>query len=203
MNQLKPLHWVVVGFICGVLVAGVGFWQWQRASTPYLATADSQVSAPVSEISQGVTSEKTGKEIMIHLAGAIRNPGLLKISATARLGEAVEKAGGAIEQADLNQLNLAIILEDGARYYIPTKGESNQHTTSDTVVKSTDKDKLDLNSAELNDLTKLPQIGESRAKAILEYRKKQGRFHSTDEIMKVPGIGEGIYAVIRDQITVR
>lgn len=202
LNQLKPLHLWMIGFICGALVAGVGFWQWQRSSTPYLVEASPAAITPISENNQGATMKNAG-EIVVHIAGAVRKPGLLKVSATSRLGEAIDQAGGAIEQADLNQLNLAILLEDGARYYIPTEEESNQKTTSDTETKPIDKGKLDLNSAQLTDLTDLPQIGESRAKAILEYREKQGRFHSTDEIMKVPGIGEGIYAVIRDHITVR
>jgi competence protein ComEA len=186
-----------------VLVAGIGFWQWQRSSAPYVVEEDAEAPNSIMETSEGIKKANSVESIIVHIAGAVLKPGLLKIPATFRLGDAIEKAGGAVEQADLNHLNLAIILEDGARYYIPTLEESIQQVTSTKVPNPVENGKLDLNSAQLTDLTDLPQIGESRAKAILEYREKQGRFHSTDEIMKVPGIGEGIYAVIRDQITVR
>ena len=106
-------------------------------------------------------------------------------------------------EANLDQLNLAIVVQDGERYYIPTIKEQQEESVIKDVEDASYNGKLDLNLAKLTDLMELPQIGESRAKAILEYREKQGRFHSTDEIMKVPGIGEGIFAVIQDQITVR
>jgi len=203
VDQRKPLYLLILGFICGVLVTGIGFWQWQRSSIPYVVEANSEVTNLMIENTDDAKKESSAESIVVHIAGAVQKPGLLKIPANFRLGEAIEKAGGAVEEADLNQLNLAIVLEDGARYYIPTLEETKEQVTESKVSNPVENGKLDLNSAQISDLTNLPQIGESRAKAILEYREKQGRFHSTDEIMKVPGIGEGIYAVIRDQITVR
>jgi len=155
------------------------------------------------EITASEIEDSISEVIIVHIAGAVGKPGLLTLPAASRLGEAIEKAGGAVEQADLDQLNLAIVLQDGARYYIPTFDEQQKQTTIEQAVEPIYDGKLDLNLAELTDLTELPQIGETRAKAILDYREKQGRFHSVDEIMKVPGIGEGIYAMIQDQITVR
>ncbi len=199
----KPIHWFAAGLLCGALLVGVGSWQWQRSNTPVFLEDDHSLSQHTYEIATPEKEKPLSEEIVVHIAGAVVDPGLLTLPATSRLGEAIEKAGGALVEANLDQLNLAIVVQDGERYYIPTITEQHEESVITDVEDASYNGKLDLNLAKLTDLMELPQIGESRAKAILEYREKQGRFHSTDEIMKVPGIGEGIFAVIQDQITVR
>ena len=209
MKSWSKIFVFLVGSSLGFILAALLFWQWHGRNAP-------TVIVPVAGVSFIESSAENGKigspastkemndtlgEIVIHLAGAVQSPGLLKISPDMRLGEALQKAGGALEEADLNHLNLAIRLEDGARYYIPTIEEGKLGAATSLIPE--EDGKLDLNQASLSDLIALPQIGEGRAKAILEYREKQGRFHSIEDIKKVPGIGEGIFAVIRDQITVR
>jgi len=199
----KPMHWFAVGLLCGALLVGVGSWQWQRSNTPVILEDKLSPSQHSTEIATPEIKDSLSGEIVVHIAGAVVDPGLLSLPAASRLGEAIEKAGGALVEANLDQLNLAIVVQDGERYYIPTTKEQQEQTAIGKSEQVRYDGKLDLNLAKLSDLMELPQIGESRAKAILEYREKQGRFHSADEIMKVPGIGEGIYAVIQDQITVR
>lgn len=199
----KPIHWFAAGLLCGALLVGVGSWQWQRSNTPVFLEDDHSLSQHTYEIATPEIEKPLSEEIVVHIAGAVVDPGLLSLPAASRLGEAIEKAGGALVEANLDQLNLAIVVQDGERYYIPTITEQQEESVITDVEDASYNGKLDLNLAKLTDLMELPQIGESRAKAILEYREKQGRFHSTDEIMKVPGIGEGIFAVIQDQITVR
>ena len=199
----QPMHWFAVGLLCGALLVGVGSWQWQRSNTPVILEDKLSPSQHSTEIATPEIEKPRSEEIVVQIAGAVVDPGVLTLPATSRLGEAIEKAGGALMEANLDQLNLAIVVQDGERYYIPTIKEQQEESVIKDDEDASFNGKLDLNLAKLTDLMELPQIGESRAKAILEYREKQGRFHSADEIMKVPGIGEGIYAVIQDQITVR
>lgn len=197
--ELKHITWksgLVIGFVAGILFASLGFWQWQRQNTPPDFAMDQQNR----EFNPGENiSALESAPIVIHLAGAVQHPGLLKVASNTRLGEAIEQAGGATKEASLDALNLAIVLEDGNRYYIPNQTE----VTIQEKQAEPDDGKVDLNRADAQELMTLPQIGETRAKAILEYREKNGPFHTTEDLKKVNGIGDGIYAMVRDFITVR
>lgn len=201
MKKLTNWQLVLLGFCAGILLSGIGFWQWERAfSNPEI------ISLKESSLLNNSLNPKSGEttsnadEIVIHLAGAVLKPGLLKVTKKTRLGEALEMAGGGLKEADLDRLNLAICLEDGCRYYIPTYAEREEESGG---LKEISDGKIDINEAGLVELMTLPQIGETRAKAILAYREKQGRFFSIEDIMKVNGIGEGIFSAIKDEIKVK
>lgn len=196
---LKHITWksgLVIGFVAGMLFTCLGFWQWQRQNTApsFAMDLQNQEFKPESTI-----AALESAPIVIHVAGAVQNPGLLKVASHTRLGEAIEQAGGATKEASLDALNLAIILQDGNRYYVPNLSE----VTAQGKQAEPEDGKVDLNQADAQELMTLPQIGETRAKAILEYREKNGPFHATEDLKKVNGIGDGIYAMVRDHITVR
>ena len=85
-------------------------------------------------------------------------------------------------------------MEDGQQLYFPEKGEK--------LRESTEGGPVDLNSADETALQTIPGIGESRAKAILKYRKEHGRFSKVEELLQVPGIGDALYQQIQDLVTV-
>ena len=106
-------------------------------------------------------------------------------------------AGGFAQEAQEDYLNLAAVLKDGQKLYVPKQGE----TVSEEA--GGQGDRIDLNAADAKTLCTLPGIGETRAQAILKYRKEHGNFEKTEDLMKVPGIKEGLYEQIKEFVVVK
>ena len=158
---------------------------------------------PGADAASGTEEEPQGiSRVTVHIAGAVVHPGVYELDAGNRLSDAVKEAGGFAEGAAEGYCNLAAVLEDGWQYTIPYEDElAGGGAVSEAPAQSDGK--IDINRAGAGELMTLSGIGESRAKAIIAYREEHGGFKDTEEIMKVSGIGEGLYANIRDEITVR
>lgn len=135
--------------------------------------------------------------ICVHVCGQVCWPGVVMLPEGSRAWEAVEAAGGLADEAWEAAVNLAAVLGDGEKLYIPAMGEAVAKEACET-----DGGLVNLNTADAGRLQTLPGIGESRAADILSYREKNGVFRSVEEIMQVPGIKESTYEKIRDLITV-
>ena len=153
--------------------------------------------------------------IYAHICGAVVNPGVYKAEQGARIVDFITLSGGLIPEADGDYINQAETVSDGQRIYIPTKEEANDldlkeyikgySSLGDTVEAnvSTEKEKLvNLNEASANELMELPGIGQAKANSIIEYRKQHGPFKSTEELMNIPGIKEGLFNQISSKVTV-
>lgn len=141
--------------------------------------------------------ETVSELICVHVCGQVLQPGVVMLPVGSRAWEAVEAAGGLTAEAEEAAVNLAVVLQDGEKLYIPAIGECIIETDA-----ADESGLVNLNTADAARLQSLPGIGESRAADILAYREKNGFFHSVEEIMQVPGIKESIYEKIRDKITV-
>lgn len=135
--------------------------------------------------------------ICVHVCGQVCRPGVVMLPKGSRAWEAVEAAGGLADEAWEAAVNLAAVLGDGEKLYIPAMGEAVAKEACET-----DGGLVNLNTADAGRLQILPGIGESRAADILSYREKNGVFRSVEEIMQVAGIKESTYEKIRDLITV-
>lgn len=138
------------------------------------------------------------EQICVHVCGRVCQPGVVMLPPGSRVWEAVEAAGGLAEDAQDTAVNLAAVLQDGQKLYIPAIGES----APEDAVQATDSGRVNLNTADADRLQTLPGIGASRAMDILSYRETHGGFRNTEEIMQIPGIKESIYEKIKDKITV-
>ena len=134
----------------------------------------------------------------MHVCGQVCRPGVVALPAGSRVWEAVEAAGGLTNDAQDTAVNLAAVVQDGEKLYIPGIGESE----ADMSVEAADSGMINLNTADAGRLQTLPGIGESRAADILSYRERYGGFQTIEEIMQVPGIKESIYEKIKDKIMV-
>lgn len=143
-------------------------------------------------------SQDAAIQIYVHVCGQVCRPGVVALPAGSRVWEAVEAAGGLTEDAQDTAVNLAAVVQDGEKLYIPGIGES----VADTSVETADSGMINLNTADAGRLQTLPGIGESRAADILSYRERYGGFQTIEEIMQVPGIKESIYEKIKDKIMV-
>ncbi|WP_103202792.1 helix-hairpin-helix domain-containing protein [Herbinix hemicellulosilytica] len=148
--------------------------------------------------------------IYVHLCGAVENPDVYKVETGTRLAELIKLAGGLKADAAGDYVNQAMEVKDGQRIYIPTKDELKDLTPAEYVQGnesvSFKEDVLDsrvnINTADESALMSLPGIGQARAKSIIEYRDKHGNFSDIKDLMKVPGIKEGLFSRIADKITV-
>jgi competence protein ComEA len=149
-------------------------------------------------ISAKIEKEKVNDlgEIKVHVKGAVYNPGLVTLDEGMRVSDAIEKAGGARADADLEAINLASILKDGQAVYIPMIGEEKVNYESDTG-------KININSASKEKLMELPGIGDSIAEEIISYREKNGYFTDIEEIKNVKRIGDKTYDKLKDLISIQ
>ncbi|HKN91100.1 MAG TPA: helix-hairpin-helix domain-containing protein [Acidimicrobiia bacterium] len=156
-------------------------------------------------------SATTGPALAVHVAGAVAHPGLYRLPFGSRVADAVARAGGSVLRADLDRLNLAARLVDGQRVYVPRRGEavppepvaaSAGGGAGEGESGSEPAEPIDLNAAGLAALDSLPGIGPATARAILEERARRGGFRSTRDLLRVPGIGEGRFARLKDHVRV-
>ncbi len=158
---------------------------------------------------EGQGPEKETASIFVYVCGQVVAPGVYELPAKARVYQAIERAGGTLEGASPESLNLAQQVEDGQKIYVPSKEEAEAGTfpqdgSRESASPSQEQDggKVNLNTAGLEELMTLTGIGQTRAEAIITYREEEGAFQSPEDIMKVDGIKEGIYEKLKDEITV-
>lgn len=186
---------------------------------PVAPTVASQPVAPVLLDPLGTVAPT---RIAVHVVGAVRNPGVFHLEPGSRGDDALRAAGGAADNADVRRVNLAAPVRDGEQLYIPRVGErvtpaiahpgahppdtstsgpgaspsdaSSSRTTAPLIV--------DLNRATADDLDRLPGVGPSTAKAIIDHRTRNGPFASVDDLLAVRGIGPAKLAEIRKWVRV-
>jgi competence protein ComEA len=145
---------------------------------------------------------KAGGRVVVHVAGAVRHPGVYKLPSTARVDDAVAQAGGPTRRADLGGLNLAAEVEDGRQVLVPERirpgGAPAASTTPTTPAEG---QPLNLNTATLEQLDTLSGIGPTTAQKILDFREERGGFGSVDELGEIPGIGDKRLASLRAEVT--
>ncbi len=153
-------------------------------------------------------------EIRVHISGAVQKEGLYYMDRNACVQDAIQKAGGLLNDADQHQINLARPLRNGEKLFIPfqpiqeqtvessASSTASSSTTASTSAPSTPQDsRININRASINDLTTLPGIGPAKAQAIVDFRERNGFFISIEDLINVPGIGpktlENLQALIR------
>ena len=147
---------------------------------------------------------------IIHISGAVKQPGVYKLSPGKRIIDAVNVAGGAMEKAHLDAVNLAAPLYDGQKIIIPIipevrndelSGIAEQGLTTLEFNYDTNNGLININSATARELETLPGIGPALAERILEYRKNNGTFRRIEDIKGVSGIGQKRFDAIKEMIT--
>ena len=155
---------------------------------------------PIAEAGSKPESE-TEPGIWVYVCGAVRSPGVYFVAEDARVFEAVDMAGGFLPDAREDAVNLAELMTDGERIFVPDfSGAGADGLSMDVDGAAVSSGKVNINRADVSELMTLPGIGESKAQAIVSYRQEHP-FQSIEEIMNVSGIKEGSFEKIRDLIT--
>lgn len=199
---------VAVVAIAGIAWAGSGRSRMPAAAEIRLPTAAGAASGGAA--GSGSATTTTAGELVVHAAGAVTRPGVYRLPAGSRVTDLLDAAGGLAPGADADRLNLAALLQDGERLWVPRVGEA-----SEPAVVAGDggggeagggdpssSAPVDLNTATAQELEQLPGVGPATAQAIVDYRRQHGRFRSVDDLLDVRGIGEAKLAQLRPRVRV-
>ena len=144
---------------------------------------------------------------MVDIKGEVNSPGCYEIDSDKRVKDLIEIAGGLTKNASVDGINLSAKLSDEMVIVIDKKETVKKIETDNRVlVKPSTNDtktngKISINKATKKELMTLTGIGESKANSIIDYRTTKGPFKSLEDIKKVKGIGDSIFAKIKDYIT--
>ncbi len=151
-----------------------------------------------------VSTTTIAASLVVYVAGSVVTPGVYTLAASARVTDAVNAAGGAAADADLNVVNLAATVHDGERIYVPKVGEAIpavigvDSAVDDTVAAGP----VNVNSATADQLDVLPGVGPTTAAAIVAHRQQNGPFQAVDQLGDVRGIGPAKLDALRGLVTV-
>lgn len=137
-------------------------------------------------------------ELYVHVLGQVAEPGLYVLDTDARVVDALAAAGGTLDDADLQAVNLARPLSDGEQLIVPVIGAA----AEDGGTSSAGDGLVDLNNADQSELETLPGIGPALAQRIIDWREENGRFLSVDDLLVVSGIGDKVLASLKDLVRV-
>lgn len=150
------------------------------------------------------TNDRSEPEICVSILGEVLTPGVYILPEGSRVYEAINMAGGLTDDAYVDGISLASILEDEMQIIVPSFEEDITPINDATIDGGKAKDgKVNLNTASLAELMTLPGIGEVRAQAIIDFREKNGKFSSIEDVMKVSGIKESSFEKMQDSICVK
>lgn len=209
MFNLSNQEKITIILLLIVIVVGVGIVLYKNINSE-----DNFVINRASDISENNPAIQIEvPPLIIHIAGAVKIPGVYQLKSTDRIVDAVKIAGGATEEANLDLINLAALLKDGQKIIIPYKtysetGEEINTNTYNYVASAYSSSgstsaKININTANANMLQNLPGIGPVLSERIIEYRNQNGLFGMIDDIKDVSGIAEKKYEGIKDQICVQ
>ena len=159
--------------------------------------------------SNEISQTETGDQLVtVDVKGAVKKPGVYQLQSNSRVHDALEKAGGLTDEADLKSVNQAQKLSDEAVVYVAKVGENAVDVTTSAPASATSgtgqaKSALvNLNTATEADFQTISGIGQKRAQDIIAYREANGRFKSVDDLKNVSGIGAKTLEKLKEYVTV-
>ena len=186
----------VIGGVLLLLVGVGGLFSKKEEAVEELAVVETTALAEKTEVS--TTQEAV---IFVDIKGAVKNPGVYQMKSGDRVKDALDAAGGLTGEADSQKVNLAQRVEDQMVIVVPKVGEEATEIPAGVTSKEAAKDgKVNINTATVEELKTLKGVGEKKAEAIIEYRKKNGSFKTKEDLMKVRGIGKKLFESFQERI---
>ena len=208
VSRGQALVWAAVGMVI-LLVGGNYLYGHRDRSGPGggdAPEASIQLGAVTETVDgSGAVADELGP-IIVHVAGSVAMPGIYELVEGDRAADALEHAGGALPEADLDRINLAAVLSDGQQLFVPAQGEAVPATAGGALGVGTDVggsgQLININTADAEQLQQLDGVGEKTAQKIIAYRREVGGFSSVEELMEVPGIGPAKFEGMKDKVRV-
>lgn len=197
-NNKKIIVYILIGIV--VVIAGI------KLIDIYYLNNNEEITIQNILTTEDEPEKIENETIKVYVTGEVKNQGVIELEQGSRIVDAIEKAGGQTEEANLKNVNLAYELEDGQKIYIPNKSEENTNEITDdgvTGIDSKENDTININKADEKELQELNGIGESLASSIIKYREDNGKFKNIEDLKNVPGIGESKFSNIKEKIKVK
>lgn len=200
----------IAGFMIIFMLSGCGSDHVSYEPADVTDGTDAQVTEQQTDESSA-TSENTGY-VYVYVCGAVKQEGVYRLQEGSRINDALLLAGGLTEDAASGVLNLAEPVQDGQKLYFPTKDEladqqnalrDGAYTDSQIDSSGEQTQKIDINTADKEQLMTLSGIGEAKAESIIRYRAEHGNFAQIEDITNVDGIGESLFQKIKEYIYVK
>ena len=222
-----------LGVLLGILAVAAGAWFWWQA-----ASGRPEI-LPLSGVSPGTTAPASGDgtpgedsgggsragpasqpqettpagTVVVHVAGSVLGPGVVELRGGSRVHEAIAAAGGAAPGADLNRLNLALVVEDGQKIHVPQQGEALPAASEDSGAPAAGDPgdgsaggpagvKINLNTAGVEELDGLPKVGPVLAQRIVDWRKEHGAFKAVEDLDAIDGVGPKMLEALLPLVTI-
>lgn len=198
--------------VIGIILVGAIYWFINRPANINEMNTDENML----KVAENTNDEENDEEefIVVHVTGAVKNPGIVKLKEDSRIEDAIDAAGGLTEDSDISDVNLAYQLEDGVKIRIPTvddkKSQKKTYISEDSgenvilgdeqLEENSSTSLVNINKATQTELETLPGIGPSIASKIIEYRESKGKFSKIEDIKNVTGIGESKFDNIKNLI---
>ena len=204
LDKIKNKKLIIIISIIFVIILFVFFNNNKDDEVEIIEQIENKVDANIKE-------DKDVKQIIVHITGCIKKQGIVEINEGARIIDVIEAAGGVTKEADIAKVNLAYIVKDAQKIYIPSiyDKEDTEYITlnngENVIVEDKyggESDMVNINTATQTELESLSGIGPSTALKIINYREEHGKFKSIEEIKEVPGIGDAKFNSIKDMIEV-
>ncbi len=185
-----------------VIIIGIGFIKNKIDENSYNKIYENLELENITNVNQNMENaeesfEEQENKMKVYVTGAVNNPGVLELNEGSRIEDAINLAGGVRDNANLEEVNLAYCLEDGQKLYIPNVNEKEVEYLStengDKVIEgdeNSDTLKVNINTGGVEELKKLPGVGEALAQKIIDYRNENGKFKTVEDLKNVSGIGE-------------
>ena len=192
--------------IVPIIIIGILFWKNYNSNDNFEEIEQNKI---VTE--ENNNEKEIEKMITVHIAGEVKKPGIVNIKEGSRVEDVIKSAGGLTESADITNVNLAHVVEDGIKIRIPSVGENElsyiiegygENVLISEQGINTENSLININNATQTELEGLPGIGPSIASRIIEYRTKNGKFKQIEDLKKVTGIGQSKFEKIKDYIKV-
>ena len=146
--------------------------------------------------------QEENSKVIVFVSGEVLNQRVVELEKGKRLIDAVEICGGLTEKADLNAVNLALVLEEEGHYIIPAIGDTNVVNATNLNQMNSSSNLVNINSADIELLKTLPGVGDVLGQRILDKREELGKFTSIDQLNDVSGIGDKKFSDIKDKVTI-
>lgn len=159
-----------------------------------------EVEVSTEKTTAAVTS--SAQKLYVDICGQVKHPGVYEFSPGDRVVAAVRAAGGFTSRAAKESINQAEEMKDGQQIYVPSRKEISEQAKPQEGGLESSSGKVNINSADAQELMTLSGIGEAKASDIIAYRQEHGPFSKPEDIMKIQGIKEGVYNKIKDKITI-
>jgi len=191
---------VLTGLTLAVVAGLLLLWSHRPRAVPI------KISTPVPTATATITPIPTPAQVRVYVTGAVLHPDVYVLPAGSIVKDAIQAAGGATSEADLDSVNLAVQVQDQQQVYVPRLGEAASpvlRSATPVPIASPAGGKVNINTASVEELDALPGIGPTIAQRIVDYRTENGPFRSIEDLMQVKGIGAATFADLKDRVTIQ